>query len=698
MKNKLPFLFISCVILLFVLPIIKGNVPLPADDLVGLYHPYRDFFSDRYPNGIPYKNFLTTDPIRQQFIWKKFAVAQLKQGQIPWWNPYTHSGMPFLANMQAGVFYPLNIVFWALPFIDAWTIFIIMQSILGAGFMYAYLRAQKLHPLASTIGTISFVFGGFFMVWWEWGNIGHTILWLPAILWTIDKYLLTKHPLFLILNSLFLISSFFAGHLQTAFYVLILSIAYLLWKCPRNKLPFFIIPYSLFALFTSIQWLPTFQLINLSARDIDQAQVLTRPDWFIPWQHLAQVIAPDFFGNPATLNYWGTWNYSEFVGYVGLIPLIFALSTFTNKRGKFWWLVLITSLLFALPTPIAKIPFVLKIPLLSQAQPSRLLSIATFALATLSAYGFNQFIHNKSRKLLYIPLLVIALFLLALWLSTFKFIPSEYISITRRNLILPTIILALSSGLFVLSEIKSTFLARLIPNLFWIKISCFLLLLLNSVDALRFATKFTSFSLRDYVFPTTKTIEFLQSDPDIFRIMSLDRRILPPNVSMYYGLQTIEGYDPLYLKSYAQLITQMETGHPQDQPASFNRIISPTNINSDIINKLNVKYLLSLNPVDNPNLKLVLTEGETKVYQNLRVLPRARIVPESNSVTIEQYAPNEIILRIITSTNNVIELADMMYPGWKAYVDSQPTKIIVSPENFRQVTVPAGQHTIKFQL
>ena len=58
-------------------------------------------------------------------------------------------------------------------------------------------------------------------------------------------------------------------------------------------------------------------------------------EWFLPWQNLAQFIAPDYFGNPATLNYFGIWNYGEFVGYVGIAPLFFALFAI-NKKNKFW--------------------------------------------------------------------------------------------------------------------------------------------------------------------------------------------------------------------------------------------------------------------------------------------------------------------------------------------------------------------------
>src|SRR5688572_28680157 len=81
--------------------------------------------------------------------------------------------------------------------------------------------------------------------------------------------------------------------------------------------------FSIAFVLISVQLFPTLQFINLSGREADQAN-WQKEGWFIPWHHLVQFIAPDFYGNPTTLNYWGAWNYAELVGYVGIIPLLFA--------------------------------------------------------------------------------------------------------------------------------------------------------------------------------------------------------------------------------------------------------------------------------------------------------------------------------------------------------------------------------------
>jgi len=590
-KISFPLALVFLALFIFFSPIIAGKLPFPGDALVGLYHPYRDAYADKYPAGIPYKNFLLTDPVLQQIPWKYFAIKKLKQGRIPWWNPYTHAGMPLLANFQAGVFYPLNFIFWLFDFPLAWTIYIVVQPFLGALFLYIFLRYHKFQPLSAALSGLSWVLGGFMMAWLEWGNLGHTLIWLPISLWAIDKFSETKKFRFLFLNSLFLSLSFFAGHLQLTFYVILVNLAYAIYK--KVSL-LFAISYGLLAAIIAPQLLPTLQLIKLSARDIDQVQSLTRSDWFLPWQHLAQFIAPDFFGNPATLNYTGVWNYAEFVGYIGIVPLILAVLAILSKAGRQLGLAILVGLLLVLPTPLAKLPFILKLPLIAAAQPSRLIALVSFGLAILAGIGLDQYLKRKIG--LKFPIVIIGSSLLALWLMAFD----SGSVISQRNLILPSIIFIIFITIILLP----------------FRAKAYLLLLVAAADLLRFAQKFTPFSPKEYFYPQTQTIQFLQENLGDWRYMTTDRRLFPPNVGIIYGLKTIEGYDPLYLLSYARLITQMEGG---TGIASFNRIIRPTNLNSPILNQLAVKYILSLSDIDKLQFKLVFQEGQTRVYENLTV-------------------------------------------------------------------------------
>ena len=140
---------------------IRGLLPIPSDTIVGLYHPFRDAYVKENPRGIPYKNFLITDPVRQIIPWKSLSIDVTSNFQMPLWNPYEMAGKPLLANFQSSPFYPLNILLFIKPFNLSWSIFVMLQPLMGAYFMYLYLKNLKLDIRAVILGSFSFALGGF---------------------------------------------------------------------------------------------------------------------------------------------------------------------------------------------------------------------------------------------------------------------------------------------------------------------------------------------------------------------------------------------------------------------------------------------------------------------------------------------------------------------------------------------------------
>lgn len=737
MKKIIPIFIIGLLVgVFFYQTIFKGLIPVPADNIIGLYSPYRDFYSASYPRGIPFKNSLITDPVRQQYPWKKLVIESEKKLNLPLWNPYNFSGTPLLANFQSAAFYPFNLFFFFLPFNLSWNVFIFLGPLFAGVFFYLFITNLKASKEAGIFGAIVFSFCGFTISWLEWGTIIHTALWFPLILLSIDKLTCEnkrKTKLWSLVFLLSIIFSFFAGHLQTFFYISLVTFFYFLLRWigegkKKSSLFIFLSVALLFLVISSIQWIPTWEFLKVSARSIDLNW--QKEGWFIPWSHLVQFFAPDFFGNPSTLNYFGTWNYGEMIGYVGIAPLVFSIYALFFKRDKnifFFGSVFFIALIFALPTFLSKIPFILNIPFLNTAQPTRLIFLINFSLSVLAAFGFDYFYKNK--KQIIFPVLFLLFVFTSLWMfvffnnSVFHVFSSDQVLVSRNNLVFPTVILIAVIVLQILNAVSDKF--KKIIFVFFILITVF--------DLFRFGWKYNAFTNPEYLFPSTNSITYIQKNLGNFRIMTTDSRIFPPNFSAVYKISSVDGYDPLYLLSYGKFIASLERNTSNiNSPFGFNRIITPHNYSSPLINLLGVKYILSLSDLDSANLKKVFQEGELRIYENKDTYPRAFFVEnvigskseqdvadkifanaqslnklaivegvlskeyKMGEVEIVRYEENEIEINTKNDSDGFLVLTDNYYPSWKVSIDGKESKIYKTDLTFRGILIPKGNHKVVF--
>lgn len=734
-----PAVLVCLVVFSFFLPkLLKGKLPIPADSLLGLYHPWRDLSTDNYlPGKFPVKNPLITDPILQTYPWRYLVISNFKNFELPLWNPYSFSGQPLLGNIQSSPFQIFNLLFFIMPFKLAWSIQIILVPIFTALFMYLFLRSCMLSKQASFFGALILPFTGFFMVWLTWGTVTTASLWLPLILLSVNNFFKTRHIWYLALLALATSQTVFAGHWQTAFYVFLLTVLYLFFKFFQTSKKDLLVA-SLVVIFlalagTAIQVLPSLEFINNSTRNVDQSYSPGREDWFVPIKQLVQIIVPDYFGNPTTYNYTGVWNYAEFVSYIGIIPLIFAIvPLFKRSRlAVFFIAVAFGSILFALKNPISIVPYKYNFPLLSSMQPSRILFIFTFSLVVLASFGFEQFLKNFKLKQIFFSVLPVLLLIISLLVYTVLFNDNfskvndiNTFKVALRNLI-PSFVLTFAFIILILSLFFLKNLKQLIIFAFF---------LLTILEIFRFSYKFTPFSKLTWIFPDTQTTKFLSSIARPFRIITTDRRILNGNTSAVYKLENIAGYDPLFLADYGQLATVWDSGEIT-KPGSFNRFVTPQKYNHKIANFLNAKYIVTFDNLDDQGFEKVHEEGETKIYENKNALPRAFFVKEviktdnrnneleklidknfdlKNSavssefshdlqeftpkVDFTKYDDQSFKLKVSLDKTAPLVVSNPYYPGWEALVDNQITQIKRVNYMFQSIIIPEGEHGVEFRF
>lgn len=734
--SNFPLILVAAVVLSFFIPnLIKGKIPIPADSTLGLYHPFRDNSYDGYKaEKFPTKNPLITDPVLQTYPWRLQVVDNFKAGFAPLWNPYSFSGQPLLANTQSAPFQILNLLFFVFSFKIAWALSIILPLALTSVFMYLYLKEINLTKTAAAFGAIVLPFTGFFMAWMTWGTIVTTAMWLPLILLSFEKLHKKISPLWFLTLLISSAQTIFSGHIQTALYVFIASLAYLIFKLKKETISrAFLLSLGalvLGVLIAAPSLLPSLEFISQSARSLDQTYH-GQKDWFIPIQNLIQLVAPDFFGNPATYNYWGIWNYAEFVSYIGIVPLGLAIFSVTTraKEKSFFLALFVISLILATPNVIAKIPYSLNLPLIASLQPSRIIFLIVFSLTVLASFGLDSFLEQKSKKKLVLfgsKILILLLAIGAIVYTSPKIFPKiqnldpRYISM--RNLAIP-ITIALCMLAISLTKAAGVPKKLLVVLIFGITIT----------ELFRFSYKFTPFSKVELIFPRTQITDFLKIQEKPFRIMTTDRRIMHPNISGVYKIESIDGYDPLYLKNYGNYVSVLQSNNPDSQSSSYNRIVTPQNYQSPLVDLLNVKYILSFDDLDSNSLDLVMTDGSTKLYENKNFTPRAFFPEEviktqtpqeqyaillqsnvkqtatSSTYSFENqatesemkflnYSDQNITINTQTQIDRPLVLTNVFYPGWKAYIDGQQTEVHDADAIFQLIEVPKGNHQIEFKF
>lgn len=655
-KRQFSILIIIFIVLAFFhKTIIFGQIPAPLDLLVGHYEPYKSYSYLGYaPGGVPHKA-QGPDVIKELLPWKHFVIDSLKQFQIPFWNPYNFSGNPQIANFQSGVFYPTNLLFFILNFEIAWSIYIILIPILAAYFTYIFLRRLNVSHSSSIFGGISFAFSSYMVVWIEYGNIGHTLLWLPLILFFTDRLLEKvnyKNSLYLIVSSLL---SILAGYIQGVFYIYAIVFVYffakgnLEKKLNPQKIILFLFSLIFPILLSLFQILPTLELFQNSTRG--NYSLLQIQKNLNQVYYLITVAVPDFFGNPATRNYWIDGTYIEKVSYFGLIPFVFAvfaiLTLIKKTEVKIFSFLLIGSVALSTDLFVTRFFYLLPIPVISTTVATRLLSIFAFSGSILASFGLDRILENKNKRQFFLIGIGFLIFLctLLLFVSFYPKIVNEQhlvssFNVAKRNLILPIGTLIIFIGLTGLFYRSSLFKGVNKYKKMIYKTSVFLIVF---IDLFYYFQKITPFSPREYLYPQTPVVEFLKKNAGIDRFWGYGSAYIESNFQTYDKTFSPEGNDPLHIKNYTELLSSSANGRvPKTLPRPDANVapgfgkesLKENPFRQKVLNVIGVKYVFhkdeTINGDYNPDYvtfpedkyKLIWQEKPWQVYENQFVTPR----------------------------------------------------------------------------
>lgn len=109
------------------------------------------------------------------------------RGELPFWNPYSCCGVPFLAQFNTLSLYPLSIIYLILPLAWALPFFCLLHLFLGG--MGAYFLAERWtgSRAGAALAGVVFAFNGLALNFLMWPSHIATFAWIPWVIYLTER-------------------------------------------------------------------------------------------------------------------------------------------------------------------------------------------------------------------------------------------------------------------------------------------------------------------------------------------------------------------------------------------------------------------------------------------------------------------------------------------------------------------------------
>lgn len=646
---------------------------------------------------LTFQNTIFYDVIFRLFYpYADYLKASYESSQIPLWNPYMFSGMPFLATMQSGVLYPLNLIFILFNFPVALNIQVLIHSLIASIGMYLFLEDCKIDWTCALFGTILYAFGGFFVLRIEFFSQYFSYTWIPLLIYVYRKALRSGGLLDAFKVSFLLAIQFFAGYPQFSFFTICLMFVFSEYSPSGNcfqgesvipdktgkmlamvsfKSKFIITSavLAIFVLMAAVQIIPSIELILNSVRSsgLDYDRIVVNS--LHPGDFLKFVFFPlwnwyleRLQGDPHIIG--------VYFGIISILPFMLGFIVLKTSRRNLWILAstLLISLILSfgeyLPAYGKLVNFLF--PLKYLRYPSQWLGIFSFCYAFVATKGLERF------NIRYRTIFTIALF-----------------------------IELLMFGIKANPTIDRAFFKQKFPTIEFLK-----------ADTSLFRYMLT---------PHTESVMF-RTGTDVFDVWSRFADTLFGSFSMTQRLFEAGGSEVLVLSRYKDVLDRIKR-----------------NPESKWMDIANVKYIGSFWEIASSKFMLVKKSKDFYIYLNKRCVPRIYFVnktivkqkeeilnyiegrdfnpqeevvvenTESNLALGEErggagdnpcnyqisnvmYSPHRVEFNIKTDCPGIVVLSDTWYNGWKAKVNGIKKHVLRVNYCFRGVKIDKGENAIVF--
>jgi hypothetical protein len=176
-----------------------------------------------------------------------------------------------------------------------------------------------------------------------------------------------------------------------------------------------------------------------------------------------------------------------------------------------------------------------------------------------------------------------------------------------------------------------------------------------------------------------------------------------PNANITYGVASTACYTPLVGKAYKKALSGLEVVDDSlglEMPRKEAIIRDP-----GLLRRLNVKYIVSSDRLNEGFLKEVMYEDDVFLYELENAYPRVyfsgflkdAVYPlESAEIKIHTYKDGLLDLEIINDKDGYVVFSENYYPGWHAYVNGREKGIVGIDGVLQAVPIEKGSHRVSF--
>ena len=716
---------------------------------------------------------------------QRFVSDTIHRGALPLWDPYVFSGFPISGDVPASLLYPPTVLSFLVPgtfplrFKVVELVWILHVFLAGMG---TYLLARKLalHRAGSLIAATVFMFGGFFPMHAEHDTWVKATAWIPLILLLYLEALSTRRVAFVLGAGLALGMSILAGYTSTSVYTAYLllffclhqSAAYIKTRDYRQAITNLLLLGLIVSIglgLSAAHTLPAYEYLGHTRRgETDYSQSVALG--VTPLNVLTMVV-PGAFGMSKSLPSASPYLAADPTVnqlYLGLPTLALALVGLTSKnryRGFFLSLSLVSVLLASGSLLPVYRTYMSLLPLLSLfRRPQAFYPFFVLAIAILGGMGATilaQEGRRRGTRLAAISLSVVAGLCAATaciaeylrflgtvseveWLSKLTQ-PLEYLSVAALDSLLvsgATIVLllaVLSSKQRITRYVQPMFIMLLFLDLYYANGNQHFNCAGGNPD--------TVVHERGAYGVVLPGIDLIRDD----HLLGQYRVALGPyggawdNVANVIRVESINGYNPLLMKTYSELISAVGGA------------------DSSLLDLLNVRYIVSnegfltadgspdfagrLNLFGQGHIQLITgmpdlgelslvdssADGWYQLYERHTVLPRffgvnqfeviadkglrlaklqepdfdpgrvailenpfgGELAGNLQALSLACYQANGYsLVAEVDGGSILLVMSEIFYPGWKAYVDGESREILRVDHTFRGLYLEEGKHEV----